>query len=114
MLSTESWADKLIEVQHISDRILLLKLIIGMTVFTHLSMHAPQANLPGADTEDYYNQLQYPFAKVPTIEILLPVGDWKGYVGYATDAVSDAHSKHLSPEFLWERQLWQHVVRASK
>ena len=83
-------------------------------IFILLSMYAPQANLPGADTEDYYNQLQYTFAKVPVIEILIPVGDWKGHVGAATGAVSDAHSMHLSPEFLWERQLWQHVVRVSK
>ena len=47
ILLAECWADKVIKVHHISDRILLLKLIIGNAFFTLLSVYAPQANYPG-------------------------------------------------------------------
>ena len=45
MLLAENWDDKVIEVQCISDRITLLKLIIGKAVFIFLSVNAPQVNL---------------------------------------------------------------------
>ena len=53
MLLAENWADKVIEDQCISDRILLLKLIIGKAVLTLLSTYAPQANLPEAVKERF-------------------------------------------------------------
>ena len=94
ILLAESWADKVIEVQRVSDRILLLKLIIGKAVFTFLSVYAPQVNLPAAEKEHFYDQLQYTAAKVPATEILFPVGDWNGHVGAAAGGFSEAHGGH--------------------
>jgi len=41
ILLAEHWVDKVFEVQRMSDRILLLKLIIGKTVFTFFSVYVP-------------------------------------------------------------------------
>ena len=63
---------KHIEVQHISDGIILLKLIFGKTVFTFLSVYAPQVGWPEPLKEHFYDQLQYDVARVPAPEILTP------------------------------------------
>jgi len=43
----------------ISDRIILLRLVIGKAVFTFLSVYAPQSGLPEAVKEHFYDQLHY-------------------------------------------------------
>ena len=71
ILLAETWADKVIEVHHIYDRISLLKdkLIIGKAVFTFLSVYAYQVGLSESEKECFYDQLQYLVAKVPATEI---------------------------------------------
>ena len=41
----EEWIEKVFEVQRISDRISLVKLIVGQCVVTFLSVYAPQSSL---------------------------------------------------------------------
>ena len=65
ILLAECWADKVIEVQHISDSITLLRLIIGKAVTTIISVYAPQAKLKDKDKDLLYDQLQSTVAKVP-------------------------------------------------
>ena len=89
-----SWADKCIGVQRISDRILLHKLMIGKAVFTFLSVHSPQVNLPGGDREQFYDQLQYAVVKVPATEIPIQVCEWNSHVSAATGVFSDTHGGH--------------------
>ena len=43
----EEWIDKVFQVQRISDRIILMKLIVGQRVVTFLSVYAPQSGLSG-------------------------------------------------------------------
>ena len=57
----ESWADKVIEVQRISGRILLLKLIIGNAVLPS-SGCTLQMNRSEDGKERFYDQLQYSVA----------------------------------------------------
>ena len=41
----EGWIEKVFEVQRVSDRIILVKLIVGQHVVTFLSVYAPQSGL---------------------------------------------------------------------
>ena len=74
--------------------IILLKLIIVKTLVIFLSVYAPQLGLPEPGMKHFYNQLQYTVAKVPAIEILIPVGDWNGHVGALAGVLIDAHGGH--------------------
>ena len=47
----EEWIEKVFEVQRVSDRILLVKLIVGQRVVTLLSVYAPQSGLSDVDKE---------------------------------------------------------------
>ena len=72
----ESWADKVIEVQRISGRILLLKLVIGKAVLPS-SWCTLQMKRPEDGKERLYDQLQYNVAKVTGCELPIPFCDWK-------------------------------------
>ena len=91
ILFAECWADKVIEVQCISEIISVVKLIIGKAVFTLLSVYTPQVNYPNSTKERFYDELQHTVTKVPATEILIPVGDWKGHVDAAAGVYSDGH-----------------------
>ena len=47
----EKWVDKGFGVLRISDRIILIRLVIGKVVFTFLSVYAPQAGLQEAEED---------------------------------------------------------------
>ena len=71
-----NWADNVINVHRISDRIILLKLIIMKAFFTFLLAYIPQVGLPEHANDD---QVQYNVAKLPATELFIPVGDWNGH-----------------------------------
>ena len=47
-LLAEKWVDKVFDVLRISDRIILIRLVIGKVVLTFLSVYAPQVGLQEA------------------------------------------------------------------
>ena len=57
ILLAKKWTDKVFEVQRPSDRIILLKLIIGKTVYTLVNVYAPQQGRPEAEKDRFYDQL---------------------------------------------------------
>lgn len=94
ILLAECWVDKVIEVQRVSDRILLLRLVLGKTVYTFISVYAPQSGLSLTAKEQFYDQLQNTVSKIPASEMLFPIGDWNGHVGTESGAYREAHGGH--------------------
>ena len=83
--------DKVFDVLHISDRIILIRLVIGKVVFTFLSVYAPQAGLQEAEKDRFYDQLQSVVARIPASEVLIPLGDWNGHVGADSNGFEEVH-----------------------
>ena len=75
ILLAKKWTDNFFEVQRPSDRIFLLKLIIGKTVYTLVNVYAPQQGRPEAEQHRLYDQLNAFVAKIPLSEVLIPGGD---------------------------------------
>ena len=69
--------------QRVSDRIILVKLIVGQHVVTFLSVYAPQSGLSIEVKDLSFNQLYAVTAKIPASEFLIPCGDWNSHVGHA-------------------------------
>ena len=91
ILLAKKWTDSVFEVQRPSDRIILLKLIIGKEIYTFLSVYAPQTGRPDAEKDIFYDQLNSIIAKVPSNEVLIPGGDWNGHVGVSADGFEEVH-----------------------
>ena len=51
----EEWIQKVFEVQRVSKRIILVKLIVGQRVVTLLSVYAPQSGLSGVDKDLFFD-----------------------------------------------------------
>ena len=54
----EEWIEKVFKVQRVSDRIILVKLIVGQRVVTLLSVYAPQSGLSDVDKDLFFDQLR--------------------------------------------------------
>ena len=91
ILLAESWMDKVFQVQRISDRILIFKLVIGKTVFTFISLYAPQIGRPMAEKVQFYDQLQATCMPIPHSEVLFCLGDWNGHVGAKASSYENVH-----------------------
>ena len=80
VLLAEEWTEKVYEVTRVSDRIILLRLVIGLKVLNVLSVYAPQSGLSDVEKDQFYDQLRATTAKIPSSEYLIPCGDWNGHV----------------------------------
>ena len=70
----EEWMEKVFEVQRASNRIILVKLLVGQCVVTFLSMYAPQSGLSDEIKDLFFDQLRAVTAKNPASEFLIPCG----------------------------------------
>ena len=66
----EEWIEKVFEVQTVSDRIILKKLIVGQRVVTFLSVYAPQSGLSDEVKDLFFDQLRAVAARIPASEFL--------------------------------------------
>ena len=87
----EEWIEKVFEVQGVSDRIILVKLIVGQHVVTFLSVYAPQSGLSDEVKDLFFDQLRAVTARIPASEFLIPYGDWNGHVGRAGTGYREVH-----------------------
>ena len=77
--------------QRVSDRIILVKLIVGQRVVTFLSVYAPQSGLNDEVNYLLFYQLCAVTARVPGSQFLIPCGDWNGRVGRAGTGYSEVY-----------------------
>ena len=81
VLLAEKWVDKVYDIKRVSDRIMLIKLLIGESVITVLPVYAPQTGLEQSTKDVFYDSLQATVSALPEKEIVIPCGDWNGHVG---------------------------------
>ena len=109
MFVAEEWIEKVFEIQRVSDRIILVKLIVGQCVVTFLSVYAPQSGLSDEVKDLYFDQLRDVTAKIPASEFLIPCADWNGHVGRAGTGYGEVHGGmgygRLEPDVEGERIL---------
>ena len=94
ILLAEKWLNNVFKVERFSDRIMLLKLVIGKVVLSFLSLYAPQVGLPLADKIKFYDQLQAICTTIPCTDVLFCIGDWNGHVGAAACGYENVHGGH--------------------
>ncbi|MCU7898061.1 MAG: hypothetical protein KZQ61_05230, partial [Candidatus Thiodiazotropha sp. (ex Lucinoma aequizonata)] len=91
VLLAEEWWERVFEVFRVSDRILLIRMVIGRTVFVFVCVYAPQANLSEAEKDRFYQMLQCTVAKVQASEQLIVCGDWNGHIGSESIGFEEVH-----------------------
>ena len=91
VLQAEKWVDKVYDIKRVSDRIMLIKLLVGEAVLTVLSVYAPQTGLEESTKDAFYDSLQTVISELPDKEIVIPCGDWNGHVGREAAGYEGVH-----------------------
>ena len=91
ILLAEKWVEKVFDVNRVSDRILLFKLLVGETIITVLSVYAPQSGLDQSTKDAFYDDLQSVMSKVKDQKFLIPCGDWNGHIGQMAEGYKGVH-----------------------
>ena len=94
VLLAEQWWEKVFEVKRVTDRILLLRMVVGKVVFAFICVYAPQAGHSAEEKDRFYEQLQAVAAEVPAAEELFICGDWNGHIGQARSGYEEVHGGH--------------------
>ena len=94
----KKWIEKVFEVKRVSDRIILVKIIVGQQVLCLLSVYAPQCGLSDSVKDLFYDQLRAVTAMIPASEFLIPCGDWNSHVGSTGSGYK---------ENSWRLRVWQ-------
>ena len=91
VLLAEKWVDKVYDIKRVSDRIMLIKLLVGEAVLTVLSVYAPQTGLEESTKDAFYDSLQTVISELPDKETVIPCGDWNGHVGREAAGYEGVH-----------------------
>ena len=91
VLLAEKWLDKVFDIKRVSDRIILIKLVVGERVVSILSVYAPQAGLDDSSKDTFYENLLSVVSKLPDKEIVIPCGDWNGHIGRTSAGYDGVH-----------------------
>ena len=94
VLLAEKWVEKVYDVSHISDRLIVIKLVINEMIVSVLSVYAPQVGLDEASKDAFYDQLQTTVAKLNASETLLVCGDINGHIGKLANGFEGVHGGH--------------------
>ena len=87
----EKWIEKVFEVKRVSDRIILVKIIVNQRVLCLLSVYAPQCGLSDSVKDLFYDQLRAVTAMIPALEFLIPCVDWNGHVSSTGSSYKEVH-----------------------
>ena len=87
----EKWWNKVAGVDRVNDRILALKLLVGQTVTTVISVYAPQQGLDEDEKDSFYDELRATVAKTDEKELVIIAGDLNGHVGRGSEGYEGVH-----------------------
>ena len=91
VLVAERWIDKVIEVRRVSERVMVLRVVVGKTVVNLVSMYAPQAGRGIEEKEEFYASMCVVLAGIDPREELIVGGDMNGHTGRKADGFEEVH-----------------------
>ena len=87
----DKWVDKVIGVQRIDDRLIVLDMVVGKVMCKFVSAYAPQMGCPDEQKEEFYGKLSLVLSAVKDDEFLFVGGDFNGHVGKHSDGFVKVH-----------------------
>jgi len=94
VLVADRWVDSIIEVKRVSERILVLRVVVGKSVLNLVSAYAPQSGRPIEEKEDFYACLGETIGSANSKERYVVCGDMNGHVGEKSDGFCGVHGGH--------------------
>ena len=86
--------NSIIEVERISDRIIQVRLSLGETIVSVISIYAPQIGLTNSEKDKFYDDLLALTVSISEAETLLICGDFNGHIGENADGFEGVYGGH--------------------
>jgi len=77
----EKWVDSVVRVERHSERILVLKMVLGDRLLNVFSVYAPHAGKPEEEKESFWDNVFHLVSCIPHNEMVVYAGDMNGHVG---------------------------------
>ena len=113
----ERWIEKVLEVRRVSERLMVVRVIVGRTVLNLISAYAPQAGRPLPEKEEFFTLLGKIVSEIDDGEKLLIGGDLNGHVGAGVEGFKGVHGgfgfgkRNVEGEMILEfADAWNFVV----
>src|SRR6266516_1216804 len=91
VLVAEKWVENVIEVKKLSERILLVRVSIGVNILNVISGYAPQVGRPIVEKEEFLLALSKIVDEIGQEEFVVIGGDMNGHVGAKADGYEGVH-----------------------
>ena len=91
ILLAEKWVEAIFDVKLVSDRIMLIKLVVRKSIVTVLLVYCPQTGLDDSAKDQFYENVQWASTKINATEILFVCGDFNGHTGKNANGYEGVH-----------------------
>ena len=91
VLVSEEFVDKVVEVKRMSERLMMVKLVIGKCLMNVISGYAPQVGRRQVDKDMFWNAVYDLAERLKKEEMVVLGGDLNGHVGRESDGYEGVH-----------------------
>ena len=92
----------MIEVKRVSERAMVVRVVVGKTVMNLVSMYAPQAGRGIEEKEEFYDLMCVVLAGIDPREELIVGGDMNGHTGKKADGFEEVHGGRAMGIDIWK------------
>ena len=91
MLVADRWIEKVLDVKRVSERLMVVRVIVGRSVLNLISVYAPQTGWSREVKEEFLAIVGEVVSGIDSGERLLICGDLNGHVGSEIDGFEGVH-----------------------
>ena len=91
ILVAEKYVEKVVSVERLSDRLIVLRVTVGGTVLNIVSAYAPQTGRSMEEKEEFWALMNKTVSEISKSERLIVCGDMNGHVGEKADGFEGVH-----------------------
>ena len=98
----QKWIDRVMRVERVNNRCILIRLLVGREVVNILSVYAPQVGREREEKEKFWERLSEVVGEIPGEEKIVLAGDLNGHIGERAEGYEQVHEDlDMEPE-MWK------------
>jgi len=87
----EKWIDSVVGVERHSERVLVLKMVLGDCLLNVFTVYVPHSGKPDEEKESFWNEVFHLVSCVPQNEMVVFAGDMNGHIGSSNVGYDGTH-----------------------
>lgn len=91
IILSKKWQSKIIDIVKISDRLMMIKLVIQRDVYNVVSAYAPQTGCSINDKNQFWSDFEDLIQGIPSDELVFVGADFNGHVGESNIGYEECH-----------------------